>query len=114
MAPDAVYQDIPLGQTHRGVAAIAAFVDGMAAGFSSDYRFEPGPVVATDVAYAAEWVMSGTHDRSDGTLPATGKPYRIAGVSVGRLRDGKIAENRDYWDMASFLAQVGLLPQPPG
>jgi steroid delta-isomerase-like uncharacterized protein len=63
---------------------------------------------------AAEWTVSGTHDRSSPELPATGEPFTIRGATIARLRDGKIAYNRDYWDMASFLAQVGILPPPGG
>ena len=48
-------------------------------------------MVITGSAYAAEWVMQGTHDRSSAMLPATGKSYAIHGASIGELRDGKIA-----------------------
>jgi steroid delta-isomerase-like uncharacterized protein len=80
--------------------------------FSSDYRFEPGLMVITDSAYAAEWVMHGTHDRSSAMLPATGRSYAIHGASIGELHDGKIARNTDYWNMTEFLVQVGLMPAP--
>jgi hypothetical protein len=32
---------------------------------------------------------------------------------VGRLVDGKISENHDYWNLAAYLMQVGLMPAPP-
>ena len=61
--------------------------------------------------YAAEWEMAGTNTGAAAGLPATNKPYRIRGVSVGRLDgDGKIVQNRDYWNMADYLTQVGILP----
>jgi hypothetical protein len=45
--------------------------------------------------------------------PSTNKPYRIHGVSIGRLEsEGKIKTNRDYWNMADYLMQVGILPPP--
>jgi len=61
--------------------------------------------------YVMEWIMAGTHDRS-GTLPATGKPYAIHGVSVGSLEGDRIKANRDYWNALAFMAEVGLLPAP--
>jgi steroid delta-isomerase-like uncharacterized protein len=66
----------------------------------------------TGDTYAFEWTMSGTNDRADQQrgLPATGEKYEIPGVSIGRLRDGKIVENRSYWDLAGYLRQVGLMP----
>jgi hypothetical protein len=38
-------------------------------------------------SYAAEWVM---------------QPQGVRGASIGKLRDGKISENRDYWNGAEF------------
>ena len=70
--------------------------------------------VASETGYALEWVMQGTHDRASAQIPATGKPFAIRGVSVGELRDGKIARNTDYWSLAEFLMQVGLMPAPAG
>jgi len=43
---------------------------------------------------------------------ATGKPYEILGVSIGRLEGGHVKENRDYWNVAAYLRQVGLMPMP--
>jgi hypothetical protein len=58
-----------------------------------------------------EEVMSGTNDGPAGGQPATGRPYRVRRASVGTLTaQGLIAENRDYWNMADVLAQIGLTP----
>ncbi len=113
-ADDGVYQDFALGERFEGPAAIRAFVDAMETSFSSDYRFEAGAVVGDGEGYALEWTMVGTNDRADHErgLPATGRPYRVPGVSVGRVRDGRIVENRDYWNLADYLQQVGLMPSP--
>ena len=58
--------------------------------------------------------MSGTHDRPSRQppLPATGKKYSIRGVAVGRLEGDRIKEDTLYYDLAGFLAQVGLMPAP--
>jgi len=112
MAEDASYEDIALGEVHRGRADIAGWIDGMAAEFSSDFHFETVSAQQDGDAYCAEWVMSGTHDGASAALPATGKRYAIRGVSVGVLEGGKIKRNTDYWDMAGFLGQIGLFPTP--
>ena len=113
-ADDGVYQDFALGERFEGVAAIRAFIEALETTFSSDYRFEPGDVVGDDEGYALEWTMIGTNDRADPDrgLPATGRSYRVPGVSVGRVRDGRIVGNRDYWNLADYLQQVGLMPSP--
>ncbi len=114
MTPDVVYVDIALGEQHQGHEAVRHFVEQAEATLSSDYHFEVTNAFATETDYAAEWIMTGTQDRTDGKMPITGKPFRIQGVSVGRLQDGKIRENRDYWNMAAFLTQIGLMPQQGG
>ena len=114
MAEDATYEDLALGATHTGHAAIRAFVV-EAEEFSKDFRMKQVSEQASGESYAFEWEMYGTHTGEGGGLPATNKPYRIRGVSVGRLDGaGKIKQNRDYWNMADFLVQVGILPPPPG
>jgi steroid delta-isomerase-like uncharacterized protein len=63
--------------------------------------------------YALEWEMVGTNTGEAAGMPATNKPFRIRGVSVGILdADGKIKHNRDYWNLADYLMQVGILPPP--
>jgi len=110
--PDGVYEDTTLHIRSEGREAIRKYVDNLAEEFSSDYRSAMGQPVITDSAYAVEWVMSGIHDRSGPVLPATGKKFEIRGVSIGTIRDGKVVENHDYYDMATLLGQVGLMPAP--
>ncbi|MBV8716271.1 MAG: nuclear transport factor 2 family protein [Chloroflexi bacterium] len=109
---NATYTDVALGQSHAGNEAMREFFTSLERDFSSDYRFDVGPSVVTEHGYAVEWVMRGTHDGTGPLMPATGKPYIIHGVSVGELKDGKIARNSDYWNMVEFLMQVGMMPQP--
>jgi steroid delta-isomerase-like uncharacterized protein len=114
MTDEAAYTDGSLGETHIGTAGIREFVSSLESDLSSDYHFRLGRWVADRDTYAIEWTVTGTNDRSDEArgLPATGRPFGIPGVSIGRLRDGKIAENTDYWNLAGFLRQVGLIPGP--
>ncbi len=115
MTDDVVYIDVTLGERAQGTAAVKKFIGSVETDFSTDYRFELGDITtAGEDAYAFEWTMSGTNNRADTArgLPATGRPFRLPGVSIGRLRDGKIVENRDYWNLADYLMQVGLMPAP--
>jgi hypothetical protein len=33
-------------------------------------------------------------------------------VDIFQARDGKFVSHRIYWDNATFLAQLGLMPEP--
>lgn len=110
---DCVYEDVTLAEIHKGTADIASFVDRMSGEFSDDFSFTLVAAASTEDHYWMEWVLRGTHNGAQGPFPATGRPFEIRGASVGSRSEGKISANRDYWDMAAFLAQTGLV-QPPG
>jgi len=112
MADDAVYEDVALGRLLRGPAEVASFVE-EATRSSSDFRFEDVSLFATGNDYANEWIMVGTNDRDLPGLPATGRTFRVRGASIGRGNmDGKIAANRDYYNLAELLTQLGRLTPP--
>jgi steroid delta-isomerase-like uncharacterized protein len=112
MAEDATYEDLALGVLNEGREAIKSFVD-EAEQFSKDYGFTSVSAQQSGDSYAMEWEMFGTNTGEAGGIPATNKPYRIRGVSIGVLdAQGKIKQNRDYWNMADYLVQVGILPAP--
>jgi len=112
LTDDATYADVALNMSSTGKDAIRAFFEHVQSEFSSDYQFAPGHLVLGPDGYALEWVMSGTHDHDAANLRATGKSFRIPGVSVGELRDGRIARNTDYWSLVELFVQIGLMPQP--
>jgi steroid delta-isomerase-like uncharacterized protein len=62
---------------------------------------------------AAEWVATGRHSGAlelpTGSLPPTNREVTIRGANFYRFnREGLISEDRGYYDMASFLQQLGL------
>jgi steroid delta-isomerase-like uncharacterized protein len=114
MTDDVGYVDLGINQRMEGRSAVREFIGGMETTFSSDYRIDFSRALVDGDSYAVEWTMSGTNDGADPQhgLPATGHRFEIPGVSIGRLRDGKIAENKDYYNLAGYLMQVGLMPAP--
>ena len=114
MRDDVVYSDMAVGERMEGRAATGEFLGLMATNVSSDYRFDNEQVLIDGESFALVWTMSGTKDRGDERVPATGRRFAVPGVSIGRLRDGKVLEQRDYWNMAAFLMQIGLMPTPQG
>ena len=62
-----------------------------------------------------EYVVTGTHTGPmkgpDGReIPPTGKPLRLPVLGILRIVNGKIAEEKDYFDTGSLAAQLGLSP----
>jgi steroid delta-isomerase-like uncharacterized protein len=61
------------------------------------------------------WKISGVHTGplqtpSGGSIPPTGKKATVTGSTTAQVKDGKIVRNWSFWDMASLLMQLGLLP----
>ncbi len=83
---DVVYEDTTIKHGASGVKQMRKFVQ---ASFDNvpDAAFDYIGHVMTDSDFAVEWVM---------------QPMNVRGVSIGKLRDGKICEQRDYWNGAAF------------
>ena len=70
---------------------------------------EDGDVVV--VEWNVRGVVSGPIPLPDGTeLAPTGRTVDYGGVTVARLRDGKIAAMHDYCDNLATMTQLGLMP----
>jgi len=70
---------------------------------------EQGDTVASEFTWAA--TNTGPLLQPDGTeLPPTGKRIETRGMELVRVRDGKVAAHRVYWDAMALAGQLGLLP----
>ena len=81
-ADDVVLEDIPTGHVARGAAEARTFVSA-ALKMAPRASYEVISALADGERFAAEWVM---------------QPAGLHGASVGTVRDGKLATNRDFWD----------------
>lgn len=54
-----------------------------------------------------EGTQSGEMQTEQGTIPPSGKRQKTAGAFVFDFEDGKLRERRNYFDMLTFLKQVG-------
>ena len=106
--PDAVYV-YPFGR-REGPEAISVYFAGMGKAFP-DINLDTSQVIDDGDIVMAEWMSRITHTRPF-TMPngrqiaATGKMLEIAGVIVARVRDGKFATMRDYYDTADLMRQI--------
>lgn len=114
LSDDYVYVDFAFGVQAQGKAAIREYMRNLETSASSDYRFQADRIFTDGESFAIEWTFAGTNDRPDerAGMPATGRHFEVPGATIGRLRDGTVVEARTYWNMAAYLAQLGLT-QPP-
>jgi len=108
-ADDVQYEDVTFGAVNKGKSALRDFAAAVFESFA-DLRFESRSrfVAADGRSGSIEWVWRGRQIRDFPGLPATNKPFEVRGAAVVEFRDGKIARNSDYWDLATYLKQVGL------
>jgi steroid delta-isomerase-like uncharacterized protein len=107
---DCVFEDVPFGVVTRGKEELRSFANGAFAAVP-DFKFELTSRFAADQRAAIEWVMSGTHKGDFPGMPATGKRFSsVRGSTIFEVEGGKIRHESDYWDAATFMKQVGLLP----
>ena len=105
---DVVYEDVAFGLTAHGHAEMRKLAADFFAGVP-DLKLEVVSNTSMGNRGSVEWVFSGT----DVGLYKTGKKFSVRGASVYQLRGGKFSSNRDYYDSASIMRQVGILPTAP-
>jgi len=114
---DIVWEDPALAEPARGVAAVQEFMRTSFRAFPDLHFSEPEPphlsAAGDQVAWA--WQMEGTmrgHIDPPGFAP-TGAGFRVVGVDLWTMREGRIAHYRALYDSSDLARQLGILP-PPG
>src|SRR6266508_2642161 len=77
-----------------------------------DLRVTIQELVAEGDKVAMRWTGEGTHQGELLGIPPTGKHFRLGGMSIYRLAEGKIAEQREEWDKLNLMQQLGVVPTP--
>jgi steroid delta-isomerase-like uncharacterized protein len=110
---DFVFDEVSMGMVIRGKKEAKDFINSTFVDFP-DLKIELKSNFNTGDRGAGEWVMSATfaHSSFPG-MPATGKRFSVRGASVFEVRKGKVSRETMYWNLATFLQQVGLMPAPP-
>jgi steroid delta-isomerase-like uncharacterized protein len=106
---DCVYEDVTMGVVNHGKTEVANFYTLVFAAFP-DFKMELTAHFVAGNRAGAEWLMTGTHQGDLPGLTATNKHFSLRGASVFELHDTKFSRCSDYWDMATFLKQIGVMP----
>jgi predicted ester cyclase len=99
----------------HGLDGVRQFTAAMHAAFSPFFmRVEK--VIAEADEVAAWWTTGGTHTgplmSPGGPIPPTGREMAMSGVSLLRVIDGRIAEERVLADLLGAMQQLGVVPGP--
>jgi steroid delta-isomerase-like uncharacterized protein len=93
-----------------GIASVRAYYANYLTGFS-DISFTIKDVFGMGNKLVKHWNFKGTHTGLFFGIPATNKKVDIDGVTLVRMENGKIAEERDFLDNLEFMQQLGLIPR---
>jgi predicted ester cyclase len=96
----------------RGPDGFAETLRGLLTGFP-DIRYAIDDVLADADRVAVRWRWEGTHLGAFRNFAATGRRVTNTGISIYRLRDGKIVDAKLESDRLGFMQAIGALPAPP-
>jgi steroid delta-isomerase-like uncharacterized protein len=93
-----------------GIDSARAYYANYLTGFS-DVAFTIKDIFGMGNKLVKHWNFKGTHTGVFFGIPATNKKVDIDGVTLVRMEDGKIAEEKDFLDNLEFMQQLGLIPR---
>ena len=95
-----------------GIEGMAAYYKALMSAFS-DTKFTINNIFGEGDQLVKHWTFKGKHTGDFFGIPATGNLVEISGSTIVRMSaDGRIAEERDFMDNMSLLAQLGVVSAP--
>jgi steroid delta-isomerase-like uncharacterized protein len=79
-------------------------------GAFSDRQLQIADQIASGDKVVTRWVATGRHTGGYRGIPATGRAFRLTGISIDRLASGKIIESWEVTDDLGLLQQLGVAP----
>lgn len=114
MSDDIIHISATAG-TVTGIEAFLAFVTAFKQAFP-DLHWEMREFIEGSDTVVAEGVFIGTNSGTmvgpRGPIPATGRRVELPFCDIWKVHNGRIVENRIYYDQVTFLGQLGLITSP--
>jgi steroid delta-isomerase-like uncharacterized protein len=95
----------------RGPQEFEKFVREIRGAFP-DIKLKVEDVFGADDKVVLRWSAVMTHTGDGLGMPPSGRKVRSQGITIARIRDGKIVEGWDSWDQLGMLEQIGAYTQP--
>jgi steroid delta-isomerase-like uncharacterized protein len=113
-APDAVYDEVGTGRRYEGAEEIVDVNRSWKESFP-DAKGTIGKVSASGdtvtVEITWEGTQSGPMEGPAGELPPSNRRATVRAVQILEFADGRIKENRHYFDSMGMFAQLGAFEQ---
>src|SRR5215831_12422409 len=77
----------------------------------ADARFDIDEMFGAEDRVVVRWNLHATHTGPFAGVPPTQKKIAVRGISLYRLRDGKITETRNLADLLALFTQLGTIEQ---
>jgi steroid delta-isomerase-like uncharacterized protein len=91
---------------YGGIQALKAAITSYRESFP-DLHFTVEEVIAEEDKVAYRWTARGTHQGEYAGIAPTGKPITVTGITIPRIVDGKVIQDRAETSISSFKEQLG-------
>ncbi|MDS0476835.1 ester cyclase [Natrinema sp. 1APR25-10V2] len=104
---DVYHHAAPDGEIH-GREALEAFIREFHSGFP-DFNITVDEWISSNGIVMKEWTMTGTHEGEFTGIPPTGHEIESTGMAKILVADGKVQEDRLYYNPQVTIEQLGLI-----
>ena len=94
-----------------GIENFKAYYQNFITGFSN-VEFTIIDIFGQGDKIVKHWNFKGTHTGEFFGIPATNQSVNIQGVTIAKMKNGKIAQEQDFMDNSIFMQQLGLVSNP--
>jgi len=95
-----------------GIEGYKTFVTNTSKAFS-DFNCTIEELIVKGDRIWSRFTITGTNTGPLGGIPATGKKFKVSGLAITRIADGKIAEDETFWNVLDLYQQLGFTLIPP-
>jgi steroid delta-isomerase-like uncharacterized protein len=111
IAPECVSYDVAMPEPLRGRDAVKQQAQGYRSAFP-DLRITIDQQLAEGDSVCTRWTARGTHRGELFGIAATNREATTTGITIDKLRDGRIVESRTNWDALGLMQQLGAISMP--
>ncbi len=94
-----------------GIEAVKAYYKNFLDGFT-DIKFTTKNIFGKDDNLVSHWNFKGKHTGNFFGIPPTGKTVDLDGITMVKMKEGKIDVEQDFFDNMAFMQQLGIVSDP--